>query len=92
MLIPGTSQTQVSTSECKGHKKSLLEVKQSSIIEVWFWYINVKYFNKTNFVFRSNNTVCCHDIRYFRSSTVLFNIEIVKVPAFPDSVSEGDVR
>jgi 2-oxoglutarate dehydrogenase E2 component (dihydrolipoamide succinyltransferase) len=38
-------------------------------------------------------SICCKEVRYFRSSAALFDdTKIVNVPPFADSVSEGDVR
>lgn len=51
-------------------------------------YLYIYFF----YIERTTNSTCCGDIRYFRSSATLFEDIIVKVPTFPDSVSEGDLR
>ncbi|XP_008192723.2 dihydrolipoyllysine-residue succinyltransferase component of 2-oxoglutarate dehydrogenase complex, mitochondrial [Tribolium castaneum] len=43
-------------------------------------------------VFARPQSICCKQVRYFRSSAALFEEKIVTVPPFADSVSEGDVR
>ncbi|XP_044744426.1 dihydrolipoyllysine-residue succinyltransferase component of 2-oxoglutarate dehydrogenase complex, mitochondrial [Coccinella septempunctata] len=40
---------------------------------------------------KSKNICTCTE-RYFRASVTLFDVRVVKVPPFADSVSEGDVR
>lgn len=40
----------------------------------------------------NNGPAWSYHIRYFRTSSALLNVEVIKTPTFPDSVSEGDVR
>ncbi|KAK9883872.1 hypothetical protein WA026_004812 [Henosepilachna vigintioctopunctata] len=44
-----------------------------------------------SFSTKSQNIYSCTE-RYFQSSAALFEVKVVKVPPFADSVSEGDVR
>lgn len=47
---------------------------------------------KSNILSRSPKSVCCRSDRYFQTSSCLLNSQTVKCPAFPESVTEGDVR
>lgn len=48
---------------------------------------------KNNKEFVSKSKVFCHcHVRNVRTSSTLFDVQVVKVPPFADSVSEGDVR
>ncbi|CAG9761217.1 unnamed protein product [Ceutorhynchus assimilis] len=48
--------------------------------------------SNNEYMFSPQKSICGCTKRYFRTSSLLMNDNVVKCPAFPESVTEGDIR